>query len=88
MGAEFPRARRPNSGHERADEVRDEGRGTRLKTTESREGVLDGAWWLRSRTVAAGVPALLSALGPSDRGVTTRIVAAPDPPGAASSRTG
>ncbi|MEV5515938.1 DUF5994 family protein [Streptomyces flaveolus] len=60
----------------------------RLETTESRGGVPDGAWWLRSRTIAAGLPALLSAPGPSDRGVTARIVAGPGPPGAASSRTG
>ncbi|KOX03587.1 DUF5994 family protein [Streptomyces sp. NRRL B-3648] len=34
----------------------------RLETTESREGVLDGAWWPRSRDIGAELPALLSAL--------------------------
>ncbi|MEU6983803.1 DUF5994 family protein [Streptomyces sp. NPDC046324] len=34
----------------------------RLRTTGSREGVLDGAWWPRSRTVAAELPALIEAL--------------------------
>ncbi|MFF3911817.1 DUF5994 family protein [Streptomyces sp. NPDC001848] len=59
----------------------------RLQTTESREGVLDGAWWPRSRDVGAELPALLSALtahlGPLTRvgldaaawqGLPTRIV--------------
>ncbi|MCG8966283.1 MULTISPECIES: DUF5994 family protein [Streptomyces] len=59
----------------------------RLETTESREGVLDGAWWPRSRDIAAELPALLSALvghlGPVTRvgldtaaweGLPTRIV--------------
>ncbi|MEU7007550.1 DUF5994 family protein [Streptomyces sp. NPDC046332] len=34
----------------------------RLQTTGSREGVLDGAWWPRSRTVGAELPALVEAL--------------------------
>ncbi|WP_225833033.1 DUF5994 family protein [Streptomyces sp. NK08204] len=34
----------------------------RLETTASREGVLDGAWWPRSRDIGAELPALLSAL--------------------------
>ncbi|GKQ36751.1 DUF5994 family protein [Streptomyces sp. A012304] len=59
----------------------------RLETTESREGVLDGAWWPRSRDIGAELPALLSALtghlGPVTRvgldttaweGLPTRIV--------------
>lgn len=59
----------------------------RLETTESREGVLDGAWWPRSRDIGAELPALLSALtghlGPVTRvgldtaawqGLATRIV--------------
>lgn len=59
----------------------------RLETTESREGVLDGAWWPRSRDIVAELPALLSAvtehLGPVSRvgldtaawqGLPTRIV--------------
>ncbi|MGC5034277.1 MULTISPECIES: DUF5994 family protein [unclassified Streptomyces] len=59
----------------------------RLETTESREGILDGAWWPRSRDIGAELPALVEALtehlGPVDRvgldagaweGLTTRIV--------------
>lgn len=59
----------------------------RLETTQSREGVLDGAWWPRSRDIAAELPVLLSALtrhlGPVTRvgldtaaweGIPTRIV--------------
>lgn len=59
----------------------------RLETTEAREGVLDGAWWPRSRDIGAELPALLSALtghlGPVTRvgldaaaweGLPTRIV--------------
>ena len=34
----------------------------RLETTRSREGSLDGAWWPRSRDIAAELPALVSAL--------------------------
>lgn len=34
----------------------------RLETTRSRQGVLDGAWWPRTRDVAKEVPALVSAL--------------------------
>ncbi|MEV4331812.1 DUF5994 family protein [Streptomyces sp. NPDC049597] len=34
----------------------------RLQTTHSREGVLDGAWWPRSRDVATELPALIQAL--------------------------
>ncbi|WP_137988403.1 DUF5994 family protein [Streptomyces vilmorinianum] len=34
----------------------------RLQTTHSREGVLDGAWWPRSRNVVAELPALVQAL--------------------------
>jgi hypothetical protein len=34
----------------------------RLETTESREGVLDGAWWPSSHDIAKELPALLSAL--------------------------
>ncbi|MGW1745142.1 DUF5994 family protein [Streptomyces sp. NPDC002092] len=59
----------------------------RLETTQSREGVLDGAWWPRSRDIGAELPELLSALtghlGPVTRvgldtaawaGLPTRIV--------------
>jgi len=59
----------------------------RLETTRSREGVLDGAWWPRSRDVAAELPGLVSALtgylGPITRvgldaaawnGLPTRLV--------------
>ncbi|MFF3069454.1 DUF5994 family protein [Kitasatospora sp. NPDC057904] len=34
----------------------------RLETTQSREGVLDGAWWPRSRDVGAELPGLVRAL--------------------------
>ncbi|AUG76876.1 hypothetical protein CFP65_2015 [Kitasatospora sp. MMS16-BH015] len=34
----------------------------RLETTQSREGVLDGAWWPRSRDVGAELPGLIEAL--------------------------
>ncbi|GAA2739210.1 MULTISPECIES: DUF5994 family protein [Kitasatospora] len=34
----------------------------RLETTQSREGVLDGAWWPRSRNIAAELPGLVRAL--------------------------
>ncbi|MFI8165517.1 DUF5994 family protein [Streptomyces sp. NPDC085931] len=59
----------------------------RLETTESREGILDGAWWPRSRDIGAELPALVKALtehlGPVARvgldvgaweGLPTRIV--------------
>ena len=34
----------------------------RLETTDDRRGVLDGAWWPRSRDIAAELPALIAAL--------------------------
>ncbi|TCR24841.1 hypothetical protein EV578_10266 [Streptomyces sp. BK205] len=34
----------------------------RLETTADRRGVLDGAWWPRSRDITAELPALISAL--------------------------
>ncbi|MER6300836.1 DUF5994 family protein [Kitasatospora sp. NPDC001539] len=34
----------------------------RLETTQSREGVLDGAWWPRSRDVDSELPGLVRAL--------------------------
>ena len=34
----------------------------RLATTQSREGVLDGAWWPRSRDVGAELPGLVRAV--------------------------
>ncbi|URM92703.1 DUF5994 family protein [Streptomyces sp. MRC013] len=49
----------PYTGHEAV------GPGTallRLETTGSREGVLDGAWWPRSRDITEELPALISAL--------------------------
>ncbi|MFG2830823.1 DUF5994 family protein [Streptomyces sp. NPDC048434] len=43
----------------------------RLETTRSREGILDGAWWPRSRDIAAELPSLITALaaylGPIER---------------------
>ncbi|MET9522975.1 DUF5994 family protein [Streptomyces coeruleorubidus] len=34
----------------------------RLETTHERQGVLDGAWWPRSREIAAELPGLITAL--------------------------
>ncbi|MGW0773117.1 DUF5994 family protein [Streptomyces sp. NPDC002835] len=34
----------------------------RLETTHAREGVLDGAWWPRSRDIGAELPSLIIAL--------------------------
>ncbi|MBA4861026.1 hypothetical protein H1V43_06450 [Streptomyces sp. PSKA54] len=34
----------------------------RLETTPSREGILDGAWWPRSRDIVGELPALVRAL--------------------------
>ncbi|MFI6037027.1 DUF5994 family protein [Streptomyces sp. NPDC051315] len=34
----------------------------RLATTHAREGILDGAWWPRSRDIGAELPSLISAL--------------------------
>jgi hypothetical protein len=34
----------------------------RLETTRSREGILDGAWWPRSRDIGAELPSLITAL--------------------------
>ena len=34
----------------------------RLETTHVREGILDGAWWPRSRDLGAELPALITAL--------------------------
>ena len=34
----------------------------RLETTHAREGMLDGAWWPRSRDIGAELPSLISAL--------------------------
>ncbi|MBC2907352.1 DUF5994 family protein [Streptomyces cupreus] len=34
----------------------------RLETTRDRQGVLDGAWWPRSRDIAAELPGLITAL--------------------------
>lgn len=34
----------------------------RLETTHAREGILDGAWWPRTRDIGAELPSLISAL--------------------------
>jgi hypothetical protein len=34
----------------------------RLETTHAREGILDGAWWPRSRNIGAELPPLITAL--------------------------
>ncbi|AZM87906.1 DUF5994 family protein [Streptomyces sp. W1SF4] len=43
----------------------------RLETTRSREGLLDGAWWPRTRDIETELPALITALtghlGPIER---------------------
>ncbi|WP_142146682.1 DUF5994 family protein [Streptomyces sp. SLBN-31] len=44
----------------------------RLETTHERQGVLDGAWWPRSRDIAAELPALITALT-EHLGPVTRI---------------
>ncbi|GGV91427.1 hypothetical protein GCM10015535_49700 [Streptomyces gelaticus] len=44
----------------------------RLQTTHSREGVLDGAWWPRSRDIATELPALIRALT-AHLGPVTRV---------------
>lgn len=44
----------------------------RLETTESREGVLDGAWWPRSRDIGVELPGLVSALS-EHLGPITRV---------------
>ncbi|MGW2207233.1 DUF5994 family protein [Streptomyces sp. NPDC001774] len=44
----------------------------RLRTTHSREGVLDGAWWPRSRDVVTELPALIRALT-THLGPVTRV---------------
>lgn len=44
----------------------------RLETTQSREGLLDGAWWPRSRDVAAELPSLITALT-QHLGTITRV---------------
>lgn len=44
----------------------------RLETTQSRQGVLDGAWWPRSRNVTTELPALITALT-AHLGPVTRV---------------
>ncbi|NBE50485.1 DUF5994 family protein [Streptomyces boluensis] len=44
----------------------------RLQTTHSREGVLDGAWWPRSRDIATELPDLIRALT-AHLGPVTRV---------------
>ncbi|MEU1320650.1 DUF5994 family protein [Streptomyces tibetensis] len=44
----------------------------RLETTHNRRGVLDGAWWPRSRDIAAELPALIAALA-EHLGPVTRV---------------
>ncbi|MER7832702.1 DUF5994 family protein [Streptomyces sp. NPDC095602] len=44
----------------------------RLETTGSREGVLDGAWWPRSRDIGEELPALVRALS-EHLGPVTRV---------------
>ncbi|MFI6688310.1 DUF5994 family protein [Streptomyces sp. NPDC050485] len=44
----------------------------RLETTQTREGVLDGAWWPRSRNIEAELPPLITALA-EHLGPITRV---------------
>ncbi|MFD7081110.1 DUF5994 family protein [Streptomyces sp. NPDC059918] len=44
----------------------------RLETTKSRQGLLDGAWWPRSRDVTVELPALITALT-AHLGPVTRV---------------
>ncbi|MER6082533.1 DUF5994 family protein [Streptomyces sp. NPDC001833] len=44
----------------------------RLETTHAREGILDGAWWPRSRDIGAELPSLISALA-EHLGPVTRV---------------
>ncbi|MEU3724666.1 DUF5994 family protein [Streptomyces sp. NPDC031705] len=44
----------------------------RLETTSSRQGLLDGAWWPRTRDIETELPALISVLT-ADLGPITRV---------------
>ncbi|GGT38021.1 hypothetical protein GCM10010271_47430 [Streptomyces kurssanovii] len=44
----------------------------RLETTHARQGVLDGAWWPRSREIGAELPSLITALT-AHLGPVTRV---------------
>ncbi|MGN9791600.1 DUF5994 family protein [Streptomyces sp. OZ13] len=44
----------------------------RLETTHAREGILDGAWWPRSRDIGAELPVLITALT-EHLGAVTRV---------------
>ncbi|MFF7792905.1 DUF5994 family protein [Streptomyces sp. NPDC007991] len=59
--SDFPRVTRllPDAVHQ---DVRPGTAVVRLETTHDRQGVLDGAWWPRSRDIAAELPALITAL--------------------------
>jgi len=49
----------PDGGHE---SIRPGTALVRLTTTHERQGILDGAWWPRSRDVAAELPGLITVL--------------------------
>lgn len=85
-GSDSPRVTRllPDAVHQA---VRPGTAVVRLETTHDRQGVLDGAWWPRSRDIGAELPALIAALtehlGPVTRvgldadaweGLPTRLV--------------
>ncbi|MGW0821738.1 DUF5994 family protein [Streptomyces sp. NPDC002845] len=59
--SDFPRVTRllPNAVHQA---VKPGTAVVRLQTAHDRQGVLDGAWWPRSRDIAAELPALVTAL--------------------------
>ncbi|MGW7003631.1 DUF5994 family protein [Streptomyces sp. NPDC054933] len=44
----------------------------RLETTHARQGILDGAWWPRSRDIGAELPSLIAALT-EHLGAVTRV---------------
>ena len=56
--SDTPRARRllPDAIHR---SVRPGTALLRMETTHAREGILDGAWWPRSRDIGAELPALI-----------------------------
>jgi hypothetical protein len=70
-GSGFPRVTRllPDAVHQ---DLKPGTAVVRLETTHDRRGVLDGAWWPRSRDIAAELPALIAALA-EHLGPVTRV---------------
>lgn len=71
MTADSRNPRRPGLPDSVYEQVRAGALLLRLATTRNREGILDGAWWPRSRDAGRQLPGLISALsehlGPIDR---------------------